>query len=205
MGNYNAQSIEKLIQKWDDPAARAELTAALHRQLCDKARVMLHREFDRFRGATETQSIVDRDLTEVLETAMSAPDKVRPNDAKHFIEIVGTHMRFRLVKLAKEARRYVLSAEMVGQSHDTESGPRGEEDWRQDQALLARTYDPVTLAKWGEFHEAVAALPVEERRVVECLWYLDMTQAEAAEVLGVHPRQVCRLWAKARDKFRQVI
>ena len=125
MGNYNAQRIEELIKNWDDPAARTELTAALHDQLCAKAKAMLHGDFDRFQGATETQSIVHRALTEVLETAMSAPDKVRPNDAKHFIEIVGTHMRFRLLKLAKEARRYVLSAEMTA-SNDGETGPRSE-------------------------------------------------------------------------------
>ena len=203
MGNYNAQSIQELIRSWDDPAARARLTALLHDQLCAKASVMLRQDFARFGGATETQSIVDRALTEVLEAAANSPDKVRPNDANHFIEIVGMHMRFRLVKLAKEAQKYVLASDAVAATHDADPGPRCLEEWRQDRAQLARTHDPVTLAKWGEFHAAVAALPVEERRVVECLWYLDMSQAEAAEVLGVQPRQVSRLWARARDKFKR--
>jgi RNA polymerase sigma factor (sigma-70 family) len=205
MGNYNAQSIQELISNWDDPAARARLIAVLHDQLRAKASLMLRQDFPRFGGATETQSIVDRALTEVLEAASNSPDNVRPNNANHFIEIVGMHMRFRLLKLAKEAQKYVLAGDAVAASHDGDTGPRCSEEWRQDRAQLARTYDPVTLAKWGEFHTAVTALPVEERRVVECLWYLDMTQAEAAEVLGVQPRQVCRLWARARDKFKRFV
>jgi RNA polymerase sigma factor (sigma-70 family) len=203
MGNCNPKVIEELIRNWDDPAARARLTTLLYDQLCAKASVMLRHDFERLGRATETQSIVDRALTKVLETARSSPDKVRPNDAEHFVGIVGMHMQFRLLELVREARKYVLAADAVAASHDGDSVPRSAANWAQDQAELARTYDPVTLAKWGEFHEAVMALPVEERRVVECMWYLDMTQAEAAEALGIHPRQVSRLWMRAREKFKQ--
>jgi RNA polymerase sigma-70 factor (ECF subfamily) len=61
--------------------------------------------------------------------------------------------------------------------------------------------DPERIAKWTEFHERVDELPEEERAVVNLCFYFNLTQAEAARRLGVHPRQVSRLWASAIRKL----
>jgi RNA polymerase sigma factor (sigma-70 family) len=58
---------------------------------------------------------------------------------------------------------------------------------------------------WGDFHDKVEALPDEEREVVELLWYQDLPQHEAAEVLGVDPSTVKRRWRAARQKLAAVL
>jgi RNA polymerase sigma factor (sigma-70 family) len=56
-------------------------------------------------------------------------------------------------------------------------------------AAGGRTLDPQRLALWSEFHEQVARLPEDERQVFEMHYHLDLSQAEIAQVLGLHPPQ----------------
>jgi RNA polymerase sigma-70 factor (ECF subfamily) len=63
------------------------------------------------------------------------------------------------------------------------------------------TYEPTRLARWAEFHRQVEALPDEERDVFELLWYQELTQAEAAAVLGVAEVTVRRRWMSARARL----
>ncbi len=50
---------------------------------------------------------------------------------------------------------------------------------------------------WCEFHERVRHLPPEEREVVDLLFYQELTQGEAAELLRVTKRTVQRRWQAA--------
>jgi RNA polymerase sigma-70 factor (ECF subfamily) len=54
------------------------------------------------------------------------------------------------------------------------------------------------VASWTEFHRQVDALPCEARETFDLLWYQGLTQAEAAEVLGVSEPTVKRRWRAAR-------
>jgi RNA polymerase sigma-70 factor (ECF subfamily) len=65
------------------------------------------------------------------------------------------------------------------------------------------THDPQELAAWSEFHEQVAALPAAERQVVDLLWYQELTQPEAADVLGVDVSTVKRRWRSARLRLHE--
>src|SRR5262245_60781966 len=56
--------------------------------------------------------------------------------------------------------------------------------------LSSSTLDGENLRRWTEFHEAVARLPDDLRAVLDLLWYQGMSQAEAAELLGVAVRTV---------------
>ena len=56
---------------------------------------------------------------------------------------------------------------------------------------------PASLAQWAELHELMDGLPPEEREVVGLLFYQGLSQAEAAEVLGVSLRTVQRRWHDA--------
>lgn len=76
---------------------------------------------------------------------------------------------------------------------------------RPNAATPARPFDPATdtqnpgkLAEWTDFHRAVESLPEHERDVFELLWYQDLSQAEAADLLGVDVRTVQRRWRQAR-------
>jgi RNA polymerase sigma factor (sigma-70 family) len=65
------------------------------------------------------------------------------------------------------------------------------------------THDPHELAAWSEFHQQVAALPAAERQVVDLLWYQDLSQPEAADVLGVDVSTVKRRWRSARLRLHE--
>ncbi len=58
--------------------------------------------------------------------------------------------------------------------------------------------DPAGLMDWQRFHEFVETMPVEERVVVDLLWYHGLTQPEAAEVLNLSLATVKRYWMAAR-------
>jgi RNA polymerase sigma factor (sigma-70 family) len=66
-----------------------------------------------------------------------------------------------------------------------------------------QTGDPSHLAQWSEFHEKVRELPEEEREVVDLYWYQGLTQAETAQLLGVHEKAVSRRWLSARLKLSE--
>ena len=55
--------------------------------------------------------------------------------------------------------------------------------------------------EWTEFHEQVRALPEEEQEVFNLVWYEQLTQEQAAEVLGVTTRTVRRRWQDARYRL----
>ena len=65
--------------------------------------------------------------------------------------------------------------------------------------------EPSRLAAWTEFHEQIGALPDEEREVFDLLWYQGLSQAEAAELLGVSERTVKRRWQTARYRLHEAL
>jgi RNA polymerase sigma factor (sigma-70 family) len=61
------------------------------------------------------------------------------------------------------------------------------------------------LAIWTEFHAQVERLPDKEREVFDLLWYQELTQAEAAALLGVDVRTVKYRWQAARVKLHDAL
>ena len=57
------------------------------------------------------------------------------------------------------------------------------------------------LLEWSEFHREVEALPPEECEVFGLLSYAGLTQAEAAETLGLSQRLLRRYWQNARVRL----
>ncbi len=76
-----------------------------------------------------------------------------------------------------------------------------------DGVGAASSYDPgrmvESLISWEKFHQAVESLPTAEREVVGLLWYHQLEQAEAAEILGVDVRTVKRWWKNARLRLHE--
>jgi RNA polymerase sigma-70 factor (ECF subfamily) len=69
----------------------------------------------------------------------------------------------------------------------------------------SNTFEGEKLRRWTEFHEAVARLPDELRAVFDLLWYQEMSQAEAAALLGVAVPTVKLRWMKARLQVQQAL
>src|SRR5262249_6796213 len=71
--------------------------------------------------------------------------------------------------------------------------------------LCSNTLDGQKVRRWTEFHEAVARLPDDLRAVFDLLWYQEMSQDEAAALLGIAVRTVKLRWMKARLQVQQAL
>jgi RNA polymerase sigma-70 factor (ECF subfamily) len=67
------------------------------------------------------------------------------------------------------------------------------------------TLDGEKLRRWTEFHEAVTRLPDDLRAVFDLLWYQELSQAEAAALLGIAVPTVKLRWMKARLQVQQAL
>jgi DNA-directed RNA polymerase specialized sigma24 family protein len=65
-------------------------------------------------------------------------------------------------------------------------------------AVAAGSHDPSQLTRWTDFHQFAGSLPEPEREVFDLLWYQEVSQEEAATLLGVDVRTVQRRWRAAR-------
>jgi RNA polymerase sigma factor (sigma-70 family) len=67
------------------------------------------------------------------------------------------------------------------------------------------THNLPWLAAWTRFHEKIGELPEEERKFFKLLWYQELSQAEAAEVLAVAEITVRRRWQAARRRLHDLL
>jgi RNA polymerase sigma-70 factor (ECF subfamily) len=70
-----------------------------------------------------------------------------------------------------------------------------------DPASVSR--DALTLDDWSDFHETANGLPEEDRQAFDLLWYHELKQNEAAEVLGISLSTLKRRWQSARVKLTE--
>jgi RNA polymerase sigma-70 factor (ECF subfamily) len=115
-----------------------------------------------------------------------------------FFGLAAQQVRRALVDLA----RHHFGPEGQGAHHSTIADNVS----RDDRLAMARdpaatSCDSGRLMAWSEFHHQVESLDEEERQVVELIWYAGMSQAEAAQVLGVSERTVMRRWLAARVRL----
>lgn len=182
------------LQRWVDllQAGRPEARAGLLNRACDRLRLFARAMLGGF-PAVRTQEQTDDILNGSLLRLHSTLSEVTPETLRHFYNLAGQAIRRELIDVARrlnrgDGRRVVLMPDDAAALH-----PPG------------RDGCPVTLASWGEFHEAVEGLPADEREVVTLLWYEELSQAEAAAVLSVSERTVLRRWHAARLKLGRII
>lgn len=141
----------------------------------------------RVRRWAETDDVLQNSLIR-LHRSLS---EVRPESPRQFYGLATTHMRRELIDLARKH----FGAEGVGANHHTDGGIASENK--------PNSAEPETIEAWVMFHEQVEALPDQEREVVNLLWYEEMTQPEAADVLGVSLATVKRRWQAARLRLSE--
>ena len=156
-----------------DPIVRALLHQSVRRlhQLCG---VMLHRNYPRLtRPPLNLQS--DEVLSAVVERLLKALREARPTNARQFFALASQHMRWELNDVARR-----LDAE-----------PRAVD--AIDGLLPAPTGSDSAIGPVGRrVFEAIDELPTEEREAFDLVRIQGLTQAEAAEILGVAPKTVRR-------------
>lgn len=182
------------LQRWVDllHAGRPEARAGLLNRARDRLRLLARAMLGGF-PTVRTQEQTDDVLNGSLLRLHATLAEVRPESLRHFFNLAGQAIRRELIDVSRrlnrgDGRRVVVMPDDAPALHPA-----------------SRECCPVDLATWGEFHLAVEALPADEQEVVNLLWYEQMTQAEAAAVLGVSERTVLRRWHAARLRLGKVV
>ena len=174
-----------------DTTARQRIVEHACGRLRGLARKMLRR-YPRVHRWEETDDV----FVEAITRLDRALETVQPESPRHFYYLAATQIRRVLIDLL---RRY-CGPEGLGSHYDTAARtPDGEAQPRYEADDT--TGEPSSLAQWTEFHEQVEGLPDVEREAFNLLWYEQITQEEAAEVLGVTTRTIRRRWQDARYRL----
>ena len=164
-----------------DAAARDELLRRTAGNLERLTRKLLG-AYPSVRRWEETADVVQNATLRLLR-ALGA---VSPENPRQFFGLAAEQIRRELIDLA----RHYYGAHGVGANHATRSGSAPEAE--------APGADPDGLADWQAFHEGVASLPEADREVFDLLYYQGLSQAEAADLLGLTVAAVQQRWQRAR-------
>ena len=181
-----------------DEAARAELLNCACERLRRLTRKMI-KGYPKVHRWEQTDDVLQNAAIRLERTLRQLPVET----ARDFFRLAALHIRRELLDLA----RHYYGPQGQGAHHATWA-PDGSVTAGDDSGPLARadlSQEPSRLAAWGEFHEQIGALPDEEREAFDLLWYQGLSQAEAAELLGVSERTVKRRWQAARLRLHEAL
>jgi RNA polymerase sigma-70 factor (ECF subfamily) len=178
-----------------DPAAQEELIQVSRDRLLLMTRRML-RHYAAVRRWEESDDILQNVLLRLQRTLAKVPLE----SPRHFLALAAVHIRRELIDLV----RHYFGPQGMGANH---ASPDGEDPGHLPGQDVPgpESEDPVNLVSWREVHEQIAALPDEEREVVDLLWYHGMSQPEAAALLDVSVRTVRRRWQAARLRLAETL
>jgi RNA polymerase sigma factor (sigma-70 family) len=150
---------------------RDRIYALAHRMLRDYPVVQMFKETDDIVQDAQFQ------LWRALQDKQLGP-------VRDFGGLAGKLIRRALTNLARHYSGPAQAPNLKTANHDPEIDmPAGE---------------PCSVEQWLDLHEAIESLPEEERTVIDLLFYQGLTQAEAAELLGVDQRTIRRRLTRAR-------
>ena len=185
-----------------DPEARQLLLEVARDRLMRHARRFLHGRYARLEPFAQTDDVVQQLYLKILKNQDRFWVNARGEPVQTLAEFFGhTSAWLRDVlcdQLRKEYGRddnHPAVLPLDGGPSDT--GPRYEPS--------SSTADGEKLRRWTEFHEAAARLPDGLRAVFDLLWYQELTQAEAAALLGIAVPTVKLRWMKARLQVQQAL
>jgi RNA polymerase sigma-70 factor (ECF subfamily) len=178
-----------------DRPALDELLARAYERLRRLAGRMLRQDFPRLEQAHGATSVLHRTFLRLF----GAMEEVRPSTVADFFRFASHRMRCVLIDLARRQDADPVCPDggggPEGRSPGAGTGSSGHGAGPHDPG--GDSEGPARLAAWSEFHSQAAQLPEGERDVFELVWYQGLTQAEAARVLGAHPRTVSYRYKKA--------
>ena len=173
-------------------AAHDELFTRIYPRLVELAGLMLG-TFSDIRRQHDAESVVHCAWID-LETSLQS---VKPDSPAGYLRLATMKGRLALLDIAKKERRRLDTVPLrPGTASPDDSAPTFDPS-------AGSSCDPGRLEIWARFHEEVSDLPDEQREVFEPYFYTDekVSQTEIAELLGLPPRQVSRLIAKAKDRL----
>lgn len=124
-------------------------------------------------------------------------------DSLHFFRLAAVQIRRELIDLA----RHYQGQQGMGKNHQTQglspsnvSRP-GTPAYEPEE----NTHQPGLLAEWAEMHEKINQLSDSDREVFDLLWYHELPQEEAAEMLQISVRQLKRRWRAAKMNLMECL
>ncbi|MFO0978629.1 MAG: sigma-70 family RNA polymerase sigma factor [Planctomycetaceae bacterium] len=182
--------------KQGDTAARDEIIAVSRERVVRMARKML-RDFPLVRKWEETDDVFQ---TAIIRLCRSL-ESVVPENTCGLMRLAARDIRYVLLDLAR---------------HYGGPGAGWKQSARDNAASGSRVADPANdsreptqLLFWTEFHQRVQELPDDLQQVVDLLWYHELSQEDAAEILRISKRTVQRRWRTAcislQDMFDGVL
>lgn len=171
-----------ILARQGDAEARNQIVG----HCCERLRLLTRRML---RGYPAVKRWSETD--DVLQNAMlrlhRSLSEVQPESPRQFYGLAATQIRRELIDLARHFR----GPHGVGANHHSDDGEIV--DVKPSEGV-----EPENLETWTGFHDAVEGLNEDQRDVVNLLWYEEMTQPEAAEVLGISLATLKRRWQSAR-------
>src|SRR5262245_5346538 len=185
-----------------DAAARQRLLELTRDRLTRHARRFLHGHYARLEPFAQTDDVVQQLYLKILRNPERFWVKADGDPVQTLAEYFGhtsAWMRDVLCDLLRQAcgRDDNRPAALPLDGGPSDTGPGYEPS--------STTAEGEKVRRWTEFHEAVARLPDDLRAVFDLLWYQEMSQAEAAELLGFAVRTVKLRWMKARLQVQQAL
>ena len=182
--------------------ARQRLLELTRDRLMRHARHFLHGRYARLEPFAQTDDVVQQLYVKILQNQDRFWVDARGEPVRSLAEFFGhtsAWLRDVLCDLLRKeyGRDDNRPAALPLDGGLSDTGPRHE--------LSSSTLDGEKLRRWAEFHEAVARLPDDLRAAFDLLWYQGLTQAEAADLLGVAVPTVKLRWMKARLRVQQAL
>ena len=185
-----------------DAEARRRLLELTRDRLMHHARRFLHGRYARLEPFAQTDDVVQQLYLKILQHQDRFWVNADGEPVRTLAEFFGhasAWMRDVLCDLLRKeyGRDDNRPAVLPLDGGATDTGPRHEP--------ANSTLDGEKLRRWTEFHEAAARLPDDLRAVFDLPWYQELSQAEAAALLGIAVPTVKLRWMKARLRVQQTL
>jgi RNA polymerase sigma-70 factor (ECF subfamily) len=192
----------RIIEGWlqqlraGDDKARTELLNCACERMTQLTRKML-KGYGRVKRWEQTDDVVQNALLRLYRSLA----EMRPTSVVEFYRLAALNIRRELLDLAK----HYYGPRGLGANYASIARASDESSAEPAADRPAADDDPGRLAAWTAFHANVEELPPEEKEVFDLLWYQELSQAEAANLLQVSDRTIKRRWAAARLRLHEAL
>lgn len=175
-----------------DPGVRERILELCGGRLRELAHRMLN-DFPGVRRHDDTDDVCQGAVLRLHRALGQLAD--RGESPRSLMALAATQIHRELVDLARRNSRPSSWAA----NHDTNVVPAPDGACHAVDLAAAA---PESLDRWEQFHEAIAALPPDQKEVFHLVWYLGADQCTIASVLGCSPRSVKTYWRAAREAVK---
>lgn len=123
---------------------------------------------------------------------------VELRDPRHLLRLAALQIRRELLDLA---RKYA-NPESFAAHHETNALGTADGIVMQVDRAADSSAAPVDgLESWTRLHDAIAALPDDDRELFDLVWFMGATQHDIAKLTDSSPRTVRRRWDEIKNRL----